>query len=540
LGRNRPVVEKGSTFQQQAAILVAASLIVRFIGFLYRIPMTAIIGDEGNAYYSVGFQIYNFFLILSSAGLPAAIAKMVSERAALRQYKEAHAVFQTALIVASAIGLFGSLALALFARPIAEMTKYPESYYSILSLSPTLSIVALMAVIRGYFQGMRNTVPTAVSQVAEQIFNGIFTVVLAYAFIRNGVEYAAAGGTAGTGIGALAGLGVVLYIYFMMAPRIKEKMNGPVNSAAPVTGKPQLASELMRTAFPIIIGMAVYSITNLIDTFMVSSRLASSGAFDQTQIASLFGQYAGKYGTITTLPVSISSAMAAAAVPNIASEYKLKDYGAVHNKINIGLRLAMLISVPSAVGLGVLGVPIIKMLFRSYPEGGGLLQAGAISVVFLALTQIATGMLQGIGRINIPVLGAGAGAIMKIAFNFFLIAIPSVNIYGAVISTIICYVTAAGVNVYFLVKHTKVRIDVSRAFLKPAVSSVIMGMVCYVVYYTFFFITDSNGISLIFALIAGVLFYFVIMSVLRGIKQDDVERLPFGNRIVAFTKVFKI
>ena len=215
---------RGSSFVKQAAILAAASLIVRFIGFLYRLPMTDIIGDEGNAIYAAGYQVYNFLLILSSAGLPAAIGKMVSERISLGEYKNAHKVFQVSLLVSGGLSFVFMIALLLTSKLIAvNICKIPDAYYTLLSLAPTIFIVGIMSVFRGYFQGMNNMVPTAVSQIVEQIFNAVFSVLLSWLLISKSVALSAAGGTTGTGIGALAGLIIVFLAYGTQKDRIKRR-----------------------------------------------------------------------------------------------------------------------------------------------------------------------------------------------------------------------------------------------------------------------------------------------------------------------------
>jgi len=282
-----------TSFVKQAAILAMASLIVRFIGFLYRLPLTDIIGDVGNAVYGRAYTFYIFLLILSSAGLPAAISKMVSERIARNEPANAYRVFRVSLVVSGTAGLIAALILGFGARQIAALVDptpslivsainfindeavsignsavfgpVPEvvlsSMYAIMTLAPTVFVVALMSAFRGYFQGLRNNVPTAASQVIEQIFNAVFSVLMAYILMRYGVEFAAAGGTIGTGVGALAGLALIAFIYFigrksfLRVPRTRTKSEPIAN----------IVRELLKTALPIIAGVAIFSITNIID-----------------------------------------------------------------------------------------------------------------------------------------------------------------------------------------------------------------------------------------------------------------------------------
>lgn len=527
-----------SSFIMQASILAGAGLFVRFIGFLYRLPMTALIGDAGNAAYSAGYNVYNFLLILSSAGLPAAIGRLVSERIALKEYRNAHKVFRVSLIMSGSLGLLFSFLLFFNARFVSEAIQIPNSYYTLLTLSPTIFIVAIMSVFRGYFQGMNTMVPTAVSQIVEQIFNAVFSVLLAYILVKQSVPLGAAGGTAGTGIGAVAGLCVVVFAYFAIRPSIFRNMKR--ESKSHVSEKSSdVAKVVICTAVPIILGTAIFSITNLLDMKMVVSRLLSSGAFNQDQAEILYGQLQGKYVTITTLPVAISTSIATAAVPNIAASAAVNDRENVKQKLNIVFRVAMIITIPAAIGLLVLGDQVVRLLFPTQPGGGILLQVGSISVIFLALYQIVTGLLQGVGKIKAPVISAFCGACVKIILNYFLIAIPQINVVGAVLSTIACYIVASAVNLHLLSKYTGVRPDYEKGLVKPLIGSAVMGLICYILYNLLYLICSSNAVSTLITVAVGVAAYGTIMIFIGGITKDDLRLVPKGDKIIKFIEKFE-
>ena len=526
---------RGSSFVKQAAILAAASLIVRFIGFLYRLPMTDIIGDEGNAIYAAGYQVYNFLLILSSAGLPAAIGKMVSERISLGEYKNAHKVFQVSLLVSGGLSFVFMIALLLTSKLIAvNICKIPDAYYTLLSLAPTIFIVGIMSVFRGYFQGMNNMVPTAVSQIVEQIFNAVFSVLLSWLLISKSVALSAAGGTTGTGIGALAGLIIVFLAYGTQKDRIKRR-NRLNTGKYRVESAGEIASILIKTSVPIIIGTAIYSITNLVDMSMVMDRLLASGAFTEDEATVLYGQLQGKYVTLTTLPVAISTAVATASVPNIAGAMAIKDYTSVERKINMAIKISMVISIPAALGMAVLSPQILYMLFPRVPEGGSLLRVGSFSIIFLALSQIVTGTLQGIGKVKVPAVNAGIGAIAKIAVNYFLIGIPLLNVKGAVIATTVCYMVASGLNLRALIKATGFTPDLKNSIVKPTFAAIIMSGVCFGSYKAID-IVFGNTISTLGAIIVAVAAYFVIMIFIKGIGEEDLRLIPAGGKITRICK----
>ena len=526
--------DKKGSFIIQASVLAAASLIVRFIGFLYRLPLTELIGDRGNAIYSAGYYIYTFLLILSSAGLPAAISRLVSTRIAKGEYRNAQKIFRVSMIFAGAAGAIGMLVLFFFAEPIAKMVDSPNSVYCLQTLAPTLLIVGVMSVYRGYLQGMNIMTPTAVSQIFEQVFNAVFSVYLAWVLVKQSIPLGAAGGTAGTGIGALAGLIVVMIFYNRMKPEIRHNMRIEEKGIYQETTG-EAFKKLVVTAFPIIAGTAVFSMTNLIDMKMVMSGLMSSGAFTEAEAEVLYGQLSGKYVTLTTFPVSISSAMATAAIPNIAMAVTVGNKKEVKRKINTALKLAMIISIPAAVGIGVLGDQILRMLFPSYPEGGVLLKVGAISIAFLSFCQIVTGVLQGIGKIQVPVIGALFGAVVKIALNWILIRIPSINVVGAVISTDVCYLVASIFNVIMLMRYTKTRVNFSGVLIKPTIGSIIMGIGC-VIGYKVISLVFGNTISTLLTIIVAVIIYLLVMIFIRGITEEDLLSIPKGRILV---RVFK-
>ncbi len=506
-------------------------MFARFLGFLYRVPLTNMIGNEGNGIYSAGYYIYTFFLIMSSSGLPAAISLLVSKRLALGQYKNAHRVFKTALLVAGITGLIGSLILFFGAAFFARLINSPRSYYSLISLSPTIFIVAICSVFRGYFQGMNTTIPTAVSQVVEQIFNASFSFYLAYVLIKYGVEMGAAGGTLGTGIGALAGLLVIITTYALVRPQVLKRVKRDKSENQESTFS--ITKNIISVAIPIITGTAIFSITNLIDMKMVMSRLLSTGLYTVAQAEGLYGQLTGKYVVLSTLPVSIATALATAALPNIAAAVTLGDTDGVKRKLDTALRITMLICIPSAIGIGVLGNQILLLLFPRYPEGGILLQVGSISIIFLALSQIATGMLQGIGKYYASVMAALIGALIKIPLNYFLISIPSINVLGAVISTIACYVVASGLNLISLTRATQVVPDFFGIFIKPTFASLVMALGCFVSYSLIFMWTNSNSLGTIVAILVGGLVYVMFMILINGLQREDLLSIPMGRKIVA-------
>jgi len=535
-------------FVRQAAILAAVGILARLLGFLYRIPLTDLIGDEGNAIYSIGYTVYNFFLIMSSAGLPAAISKLVSEKRAIGRHDQAHRIFFIALIMAATLGIISTAAIFLFAPQFTSFFGRPEATLALQMLAPTVFIFAIMATVRGYFQGMNSTVPTALSQLIEQIFNAIFSIVLAHAmwnfatqYGHSQIVYGAAGGTAGTTVGAIAGFIVISGLYFIARPDIlRNKRNSwrrtrARNQHLDDERSGQIAQKIFVTSSTIIAGTAIFSIVGLIDIWLVIDRLYAAG-FGESRANELLGQLAGKFNPITNLPAAISASLALVLIPAIAAAKSRKDWADMHTKINAAFRAAMLITIPIAFGLGILGPQIVALLFPNHPEGGTLFIVGFPSVIFLAFSQISTGVLQAIGKTAIPIFAALVGAIVKIIAGFLLISNPAINIYGAVIGTTLCYLAAALVNMFFLGRYTGISLDFMGMLLKPVYASVAMALSCYTTYHLIHTFLPSNAIATTLSVLVGMVVYGLFMALIRGLKEEDMHVLPKGDKLAKALK----
>jgi len=522
--------KSGNSFVKQAAILAAASLFVRFIGFLYRIPFTNWIGDTGIDYYVTAYQIYTFAIAISSGALPVAVSRLISERIARRQYYNAHEMFKTSMIFAIITGSITGIIMGFGANLFSEFFGVPGAALAVRTLAPTVLIVAMLAVFRGYFQGMKTAMPTAISQVIEQIFKVIITLWLAYMFLdAANIQLSVAGGTIGTGVAAVAGLAVVVFLYMLVAKDLRDRASRDVNYEVDENKYTQLRA-IVTIALPMILAMVIFSISGILDLRMAVGRMLASGAFTIEEARVLRGQFTGKFILLTTLPVALSVALSAAVIPEITSSTVQMDTPAVKHKTNMALRLSMILSIPSAVGLAVLADPIIALLFPRYPDGGWLLRYGAVSIVFMALVHVLTGTLQGLGHVKLPVIAASIGVLTKIPVNHILIGIPSINIFGAVISTIVCFAVASAINMYFLYKHTSILPSLSGAFIKPLVASVGMGMICYITYHMIKLFMPTP-VATVTALGAGAAAYVIFMCLIKGFRKSDLQAAPLPGKV---------
>lgn len=519
-------------FVRQAAILATASIFVRFIGFLYRIPLTSLIGDIGMAYYAAAYGIYTLAIALSSGALPAAVSKLVSERVSSGNFRDAHEMFRTALAFAAVAGAVVAFLMGFGANVWIGLLRHEDAVFATRALAPTLFFVAILSVFRGYFQGMKTAMPTALSQTVEQIFKVAFSLLLAYIFFDAAnqaatLQLSVAGATMGSGIAAVAGLAVILLLYSLVAKDLRRRLDYPQRG---YESRLQQLSAIMFTALPMTIGMSIFAVSNIIDMRMAAGRMGVAGVFTLDEIRALTGQFTGKFILLTTLPISLSVALSAAVIPEITSSNVKLDTDAVRDKTNMALRLSMILSIPAAVGMAVLANPIVALIFPRQPDGGRLLQVGAASIVFISLVHVLTGTLQGLGHVKLPVVAAFVGVLTKIPINYVLIAMPRVNILGAVISTIVCYMIASALNIFFVYKKSGVLPKLHSAFIKPLIASTLMGMLCYVVYYVLEVFIPA-AFATVTALAVGGLAYVMFMCLIKGFRKSDIQALPVPARV---------
>ena len=533
--------KKAIHIAKQGAILAAASLLVRIIGVLYRIPMTNILGNEGNGYYNNAFNIYTYLLIVSSYGMPTAISRIVSGKLALRQRKEAHLIFKASIWLNILISAFFSAALFYIAAPYANFIHVPGAETAIKCLAPSLVIFAIMSSFRGYFQGMNTMVPTAFSQVIEQVFNAAFSILLPlWLMQKGGAELAAAGGTLGTGIGALMGLFFLLFLY----GAYRSRMPKSVRTQSPLTlGElPGLWQTILMTSIPIVIGTATFNISTIIDDMMFSRALFFHN-YSHTEIAVLNGILSGKYTLIITMPIAIASALAAASIPSISAAVALSDHKAMLERVNTALKSSVLIAMPASVGVFVLAGPILRLLFKVdefAQTTTDILRIGAITVLLFSVSTLSVGLLQGLGHVGVPVRSALKAIAIKVAFNFLVFYAFNLNLYGAAYANIVFSAASAYFNLSAVVRLTRVKLPYVELFGRPAVASVLMGGMAFLTYLVAdIFLpngTLGNAVATLLAILVAMVVYFVLIIRLRVVSVEELREMPFGGRLAGMAK----
>ncbi len=589
-------VEKKQTMLNGALILMIATAIGSIIGALYKLPLTALIGEVGRGYFASAYQIYVPIYAISMAGLPVAVSKLVSEYFASNRYRDALNVKKIAGKMFLITGIAGTLLLMILSYPYSALIcEKPQTVWSILSIAPSIFFCCLMSTYRGYYEGSRNMVPTAISEIIENVARLTIGLALSYIVMYFGMKDFHAtktvlGKAVETESQALSALypvaaaaaimgvtiGTVLAFLFM---HIRYKVRGSgvtriqlVNSL-PAQPKSQTAKKLISLAIPMVISSLVLNISNLIDASLIQKCLASalekdynmiyemyktslvaSGTLVEDTKTYLYGCYFASQDLRNIIP-SITMSLGVSAIPALSAAYALKDKKTQKTTIESVLRITSIIALPAGIGMGVLSEPILT-IFYGGPNSQNLIPIAApimavcnFATFFFAISSPITNMLQSIGRADVPVKSLLVGSIAKIIADIILVSNPKYNIKGAVVGTILCYVIIVVINLTALLKFSKVRINFVSVFFKPFVCAALSGVVGYMAYVGiehFFPVSDFtkkiNGSTISCVISVGIIMvvYLISMLLIRGLSEDDIKMLPKGEKIAKMLEKYKL
>jgi stage V sporulation protein B len=519
------------SFVKGAAILGMLGLVCKVIGAVYRIPMAALIGEEGMAYYQAAYPLYVLLLAVASAGLPVAISKMVSERVTLGDYAGAHGVFRTAFRSLIVIGLVTAAVMALLSGTMANLVGIPDAKYAFLSIAPALFFVSVISAYRGYFQGLQRMAPTAFSQLIEQVGKLGLGLFFAGLWKDYGLFYGAAGAMLGVTLSEAIALVFMLILYRRSKSKIKLHMQGAERMIAPQQG---IGRQLFILALPIIIGACAMPLVQMADTAIVTNSLLDMG-YSQKGAESLFGLLTGFVNPLINMPAVLSLALAMSLVPAISASRAQRDEAGAAAKSAMGFKLALLVGLPCAAGFYLLAQPIMHMLFanlqgESLATAGVLLQMMAIGVLFLTLVQTMTGILQGIGKTYLPVINLFIGVTVKIIVSLIFIRIPEINVRGAAIGTVACYAVAAVLDIACVLRHARFRFRFGDLIGKPLLSAGVMGVF---VYFAFGALSHlmSERLAAAAVIALSAIIYFLLFFLFGALKKEDMAFIPGGARL---------
>lgn len=531
------------------AVLAAAGLFVKFLGAFFRIPLANMIGAVGMANYAPAYSLYNVLLVFSTAGVPVAVSKMVSERHAAGRYAEADRVFQLSRLLMLVTGMLGFGIVFLYAEEISELFHVPGASLSMRAMAPALLLVPLVASYRGYFQGMNNMVPTAVSQITEQIFRVAAGLALAMflkdnAWIFNGFTWqqrGAAGGCFGAAAGGLGGLLAIGMLYLTARRQLKERIRR--DRTPRCSSSFLILKRILAIALPITLGAAIMPIVGLIDAGVVAARLQSSG-WEKEVAEDLYGQLTGFAAPLIGFPQILIQSVVVSLVPLAAAAKQKKDVYQLQETLGMGYRIAMILGTPCAAGLIALAQPILLLLYptqkASAIHAAPCLQLLGLGFFALAVVQVSTGALQGIGRQMVPVRNLLIGVAVKFVLTWSLTAVPAVNIKGAALGNAAAYLIAAALDVRALRQATGLRLQVVQTFFKPVICSAIMGVTAVVSYTLFVRWTGHNSIACLGAVAVAILVYGLMILRTGTIRRAEMSHLPQGETLISICDRLKL
>lgn len=528
------------SFMQGAVILGGAGIIIKIMGAFFRIPLGNLIGAEGMGYYQTAYPIYVLFLTLAVSGTPIAISKMVSERIAIGNHYEAHRVFRVSFIFLFIISILSSSICFFGAGALVNAMGNEGAKYSMMAIAPALLFLPLAAAYRGYFQGMQDMKPTATAQIAEQFFRVVVGLMLAYFLVKAGKDFAAAGAAFGATAGAIASIVVIGIIYKKKKKSFEKNIMESMDSESESTKS--ILLNLLNIAIPVTIGAAIMPIMNTIDVTIVMRRLQSTG-WSLDEANAMYGQLTGMAAPLINLPQVLTMAVAMSLVPAVSAAFRKNDMEFLKYNAQLGMRTSIIIGLPCTFGFMILAEPIMLLLYPLQKDSAiaaaPCLFIMAVGVVLLSTFQTMTGVLQGIGKQSIPVRNLFIGAIAKVVVSYVLIGIPSINVLGAAVGTVVAYLVATVLNYISIKKYTGIHFEFNITFGKPITAGLIMAIVTFVLFKLLNPILGNNISTLLTVLVAGIA-YVVLLFITKSISEEELESLPKGEKILRLINKMKI
>lgn len=539
-----------NNFIMQAGILAAAGIISRIIGLLYRSPLHRVIGDLGMGYYQSAYNYYTIVLLISSYSIPAAMSKVIAQKLAVKEYRNAHRLFKCALAYVLAVGGIASLFLFFGAGYLVSEEAVPV----LRVFAPTIFVYGILGVLRGYFQAHKSMAQTSVSQILEQIANAVVSVGAAYLLIRGAfgslempaaeaaqVERAtrgAIGSAMGTGAGVLIALLFILGIYVLNRGIIRRRIRRDRHREVDSYGT--LLKMITMVVTPFILSTAVYNLCSTVNNNLYTKKLPVWKELDTVDIYARWGVFSGQALTISNIPIAFASAMAAAMIPTVAQHVAARDIEGAKEKIGVAVKTTMIISIPCAVGLFVLARPVTGLLFTNTSEmedlATKLLMTLSLSVIFYALSTLNNQILQGLGKLNAPIINAGIALVVQTVAAVLLLLFTGLDLYAIAIANTLYSGLICALNQRSVRKAIGYRQEVAKTFLIPTLASLFMGATAWAVYEGLLLLTSSPKISVIPAILIGAVVYFVLLLLFRGISEKELKGFPKGYLLVKLAK----
>lgn len=511
-------------------MLMFSQVIIKIVGLIYKLYLTNKdgFGDRGNAIYGGAFQIYALFLTISSIGVPNAISKLVSSKVAIGDNKGAYRIFKIAFAMFGVLGFIGSSILFFGAEYIANVyLQIPEAEIAILAISPSVFLVSVASVLRGYFNGRENLSVTANSQSLEQIFKTLFTIIIVeqIATISSSNTILMAGAaTLATTLATLFSL-VYLYRYFIKRKREvwQEVISSKIHKKESVM---KIIKSILYVSVPIALCALFSATTKTIDALTVVRILKDFISEEEATLQ--YGILNGKVDTLITLPFSFNIAIATALVPTISAAIAKKQMHIAKRRIEFSMLVTILIGLPCTICMCMFSNQILDLLFPNASAGGEMLEFASWTIIFVVLTQTINGALQGLGKVNTPVIAFAIGAVIKLVFNILLI--PIVGVKGAIIASILSHITSFIICFISLKRNLDIRFNLNKFLIKPIIASIMMAAASYFAYIKLCLAVPQKFL-LIISLVIGIIVYIISILLLKILSEEEIFMIPYGQKL---------
>lgn len=535
--------KKKNNFVLQAGILAASGMIVKVISLIYRSPLLSIIGLEGNGYYSTAINIYTIILLISSYSIPSAISKVIAQKLAFKEYRNAQRIFQCALLYVLVVG--GVAALVTFIAAPVFMSTSANSVVALRVLAPTIFFSGFLGVLRGYFQAHGSMMHTSLSQILEQIMNAAISILAAYLLIRMVADesettqaiYGSAGSALGTGAGVVTALLFMLGMYMlnrkMLDRRAEHDRTGRVDSYG------EIFKMIFTIVTPFILSTFIYNCSTVVNMNIYYDLLIDYKKIDSVTAHIDYGIFAAQAISVVNIPIAIASAMSSATIPGVSTTFVRKEYKKTREQVSKAIRMTMLIAIPASMGLLLLSKPIMYFIFPqkdSLDRASGLLAALAITVILYCLSTLTNAVLQGIGKVNTPVIHSAIALVVQAVGLVLLLWFTDLNLYALACANIIYSFVMCVLNQISVRKHLKYRQELVRTFIIPFIASLVMGAAAYGIYHGLYMLLPVSRVALLVAIGIGALIYFAMILLMGGITEKELRTFPKGTMMVHFAK----
>lgn len=540
--------KNSNTLVKNASFLMVAALISKIIGMIYKSPLSSLLGRESFACFQFAQNVYFILLMIASFSIPQAVSKIMSERIAFKRYRDAQRVFKGALLYAVIAGGIVAL-ICVFGASVLVPDSVANARLALQMLAPTIFISGILGVFRGYFQAYRNMMPTSISQIVEQIAVAVVALLMANFMVHHFAgagedtlqRWSAAGATIGTGAGVTAALLFMLFVYSVNRKTINRRIARDKVSVD--ESYQQVMRNIVLIVAPIILSAFIYNVNGYINGVMYTS-ISDFRGMDNSQVKVLYAEF-GFFMTLINIPLTLASTAPTSMIPEVSAHYATGDVKGAIEKINNAAWISMLISMPASVGLAVLAQPVTSLLFPS-TEGvaGQLMVLGVITVILNSTSNISNGVLQGIGRANVPMINAAVSLAVDVVFLAILLFFTNAGIYAVVIAMIVYAIVMCVLNDRALKKYLGYQNPWRYAYLPSLLATIPMGAVAFAVYKGVRFLAKSLPHSNLLALIPSIALaaavYFIAYLFIAKPSRQELLSLPGGTKLAVLAQKLKI